>query len=150
MTQHFNPTAPNQTAPKHKRRTLSGILVTRAAQEFIVRTSKLAEEREERAFNLLTSIAADMGDVEDAEIFCEDERTFCNLDDDDLVLEFLPGSTPQEDFFIIHNFMGLPNLRPIRSLYDLGQALDETGQLAAEVLQTFRMTMLEAGPRQEK
>jgi hypothetical protein len=150
MTQPFTPPASDQTAPKHKRRTLSGVLVTRAAQEFIVRSFKLAEEREERAFNLLSCIAADMGDVEDAVIFCEHERIFCNLDEDDLVLEFLPGSTPQEDFFIIHKFMELPNLRPIRSLYDLGQAIDETGQLATQVLQNFRMTMLEASSWQDE
>ena len=146
MTQPFTSTASDQTTPKHKRCTLSGVLVTKAAQEFIVRSSKLAEESEERALNLLIRIAEDMGDVEDAVIFCEHERIFCNLDDDDLVLEFLPGSTPQEDFFIVHKFMELPNLRPIRSLFDLGQALDETGQLATQILQAFRVTMLEVGP----
>ncbi len=115
-----------------------------------MRSSKLAEEREARAFSLLSCIAADMGDVEDAVIFCEHERIFCSLDENDLVLEFLPGSTPQEDFFIIHKFMELPNLRPIRSLYDLGQALDETGLLATQVLQAFRATMLEEGPCQDE
>ncbi len=115
-----------------------------------MRSSKLAEEREERALNLLTRIAADIGAVEEAVIFCEHERIFCNLDDDDLVLEFLPGSTPNEDFFTIHKFMELPNLRPIRSLFALGQALDETRQLATQILQAFRVTMLEVGPWQDE
>ena len=150
MTQPFTPPISNQTALQPKRRTLSGVLVAKAAQEFIVRSSKLAEEREERALNLLIRIAADMGDVEDAVIFCEHERIFCNLNEDDLVLEFLPGSTPNEDFFTIHKFMELPNLRPIRNLYDLGQALNETGQLATQVLQAFRVTMLEEGPCQDE
>ena len=150
MIQPFTSTASKQMAPKHERRTLSGVLVTKAAQEFIVRSSKLAEEREARAFFLLSRIAADMGDVEDAVIFCEHERIFCNLNEDDLVLEFLPGSTPNEDSFTIHKFMELPNLRPIRTLYDLGQALNETGQLATQVLQAFRVTMLEAGPCQDE
>ena len=150
MTQPFTPPVSNQSTPKQKRRTLSGVLVTKAAQEFIMRSSKLAEDGEKRAFKLLSRIAADMGDVEDAVIFCEHQRIFCNLDEDDLVLEFLTGSTPQEDFFIIHKFMELPHLRPIRSLYDLGQALDETGLLATQVLQAFRATMLEEGPCQDE
>jgi hypothetical protein len=69
MTQPFTPSASNPTAPKQKRRTLSGVLVTKAAQEFIMRSSKLAEDGEKRAFKLLSRIAADMGDVEDAVIF---------------------------------------------------------------------------------
>ena len=128
-----------------------GSLVFDALEEYADKSGQRAEVREERALDLLIRVAPFTDCVEESIIYSENERVFCsNLDEDDITLEFFMGATSEQDFFMIYDYRGLPNPRPVRSLYDLGHALTETSKLAAEVLQTFRETLLGPVPRHVK
>ena len=150
MTQVFVPSdqpVSESVAQAHGHFLSVGALACDAMEEYAEKSSNLPEIREQRAIDLLTRIAKDTDCIEESIIYSENGRVFCgNLDDDEITLEFFMGDTPGQDFFTIHDYMGLPNPRPVRSLYDLGHALTETSKLAAEVLQTFRATLMETIP----
>jgi hypothetical protein len=132
---------PETTTPERKQNHFLGSLVSRALEEFCLNSDLVEEKREQRAIDLLTHVAADTDCVDQSVIFSENERVFCDLEDEAFTLEFFMGATPDDDFFAIYDYMGLPNPRPIRSLFDLGCALDETSILAAQVLHSFRNSM---------
>ena len=138
---------PETTISSHAQYLHGGSLICDAMEEYAEKSNDLPQLREDRALDLLIRISKITDCVEESIIYSENERVFCgNLDDDDVTLEFFMGDTPDQDFFTIHDYMGLPNPRPVRSLYDLGHALTETSKLAAEVLQTFRATLMETIP----
>jgi hypothetical protein len=143
------PSASEIKGPADTRSRQAESLVSEALEEYADQFCLRAEIREERALELLIRVAPVADCVEESLIYSENERVFCsNLDLDDITLEFFLGATSDQDFFTIHDYRGLPNPRPIRSLYELGQALAETGKLVAAVLQTFRETLLVEVPRQ--
>ena len=138
---------PETTAPARSQYLHGDSLVFDALEEYSNKSGHRAEVREKRALDLLIQVASFTDCVEESIIYSENERVFCtNLDEDDMTLEFFMGANSDQDFFMIYAYKGLPNPRPIRSLYDLGQALDETGQMATEVLLAFRKSVLEASP----
>ena len=135
--------APEPDVPEYTRPFRCGSLVADAIDEYNEKTEEIQAEREQRAFNLLFKVTEAADCVDEALIYSQNERIFCELDDDDLELEVFIGATPDEDFLTIQDYLGLPNPRIIRSLADLGRALKENKNLASEVIQVFRNAMFD-------
>ena len=133
--------APETDVPERARRAHSGSLVSEAMQEYLIKSIEIEAEHEQRASDLLARITDCLGCVEESNVYSQNERVFCELEAENLTLEFFASATPEQDFFLIYDYMGLLNARPIRNIYDLGQALDETSDLAAQVLHSFRQSM---------
>jgi hypothetical protein len=116
--------------------------VSEAMQEYLIKSIEIEAEREQRASDLLARITDCLGCVEESNVYSQNEHVFCELETENLTLEFFADTSPEQDFFLIYDYMGLLNARPIRNMYDLGRALDETSDLAAFVLNSFRKAML--------
>ena len=117
-------------------------LILAAFQARQDKSLELEDAQKQRAWNLLERLADGVDCVDDADIYIDNERIFCELQGDDLILEFIMGARPEDDYYLVYEYRHLLSSQPIKSLADLGCVLDELNQLAEHVLQTFRHSVL--------
>jgi hypothetical protein len=131
---------PKKTAAPNKKEL--GFLATNnlvgvAMAEYYEKHEQVMSELDARAQALFTRIAPEKASF--AECYHEgDERVFCDVVDlmdgfGTLSLSFHKGVTPEADYFLIANYVGIPSQIRIYTLYDLGRALCEVTKVAQSV-----------------
>ncbi len=117
-------------------------LVSHALAEFLENKGRLTEEHLSRAEVLLGRVASDFAAL--ADIYFDDDRNvYCDVSDilegfGLLSLRFCAGRQPEDDYFLIDNYMELDSSVHIYDLYSLGEALNEIIEMAQIALVSFR------------
>ena len=117
-------------------------LVSCALAEFRENNKKFIEEHLSRAEALLTRIAPDFTAVTDIHLD-HDKVMRCDVKGIQegfglLSLRFCGGHRPEDDYFLIDNYLELDSSVRIYSLYDLGEALFDITVSAQIGLRSFR------------
>ena len=122
-------------------------LVGEAMAEYYEKHEQVIAELQARAEALINRIMPDHKSYVEC-YHGGGESVFCDVEDltdgfGVLSLSFHKGATPEADYFLIENYMELPSLIQIYTLYDLGHALCEITEMAQEVLKSFKHAVLD-------